>query len=75
MQKIGTLFKRNDEGTIAGPVDFTRDEYAIILNGKAVPTIKKDGACCCILKGGLYKRYDAKNGKKPPEGAIPSVLP
>ena len=30
-----------------------------------------DGAACAIIDGEFYKRYDAKKGKKPPDGAIP----
>lgn len=81
MQKIPTLFKReftaDHKKTITQEVtdgchwvlgfwqghDFT-DEFA---------TVKYDGACCAIINGEIYKRYDAKQkyGKKPPEGAIP----
>ena len=39
------------------------------LRGEA--TIKFDGSCCAIIGGEFYKRYDAKNGKNPPAGAIP----
>ena len=46
-----------------------------VLNGEGIATVKWDGACCSIINGELYKRYDAKNGKKPPEGAIPCCAP
>lgn len=35
-----------------------------------IATVKWDGACCAIINGELYKRYDAKKGKKVPDGAI-----
>jgi hypothetical protein len=46
-----------------------------VLNGEGVATIKWDGSCCAIIDGVFYKRYDAKKGKKPPEGAIPCCEP
>ena len=38
---------------------------------QGVATVKWDGSCTAIINGEFYKRYDAKRGKKPPEGAIP----
>lgn len=77
MKKIPTLFKRI----------FTPDHKKIItrevtpgcecvLRGECIATVKWDGACCAIINGEIYKRYDAKIGrdgkqKVPPEGAIP----
>jgi hypothetical protein len=46
-----------------------------VLNGEGVATVKYDGAACAIIDGELYKRYDAKKGKTPPEGAIPCCPP
>lgn len=75
MKKIPTLFNRVFEGHKI--VDIT-DEItpgceAAFKNG--IATIKIDGACCAVIDGVFYKRYDAKNGKKPPEGAIPCCDP
>src|SRR5690606_34157990 len=36
---------------------------------------KFDGTCCMVKDGILYKRYDAKKGKTPPEGFIPAQDP
>ena len=36
-----------------------------------IATVKFDGTACAIIDGELYKRYDAKKGRKAPEGAIP----
>ena len=72
MKKIPTLFKRVFDGN--NIVDITpevTEGCEAVLEGKAVATIKWDGACCAIINGEFYKRYDAKNGKQPPEGAIP----
>ena len=75
MKKIPTLFIRQFEShRIVGVTDkITPGCEEAFLNG--TPTIKIDGACCAIIDGVLYKRYDAKNGKKPPEGAIPCCAP
>ena len=75
MKKIPTLFKRIFEGhKIVGITDeITPGCEEAFLNG--IATIKWDGSCCAIIDGELYKRYDAKAGKTPPEGAIPCCEP
>ena len=75
MKKIPTLFTRIYENHRI--VDI-KDEIApgceeAFKNG--IATVKIDGACCAIIDGTFYKRYDAKKGKKPPEGAIPCCDP
>lgn len=77
MKKIPTLFKRIFDEKTHKIIDIT-DEITpgceeAFLNGKA--TIKFDGSCCAIINGVLYKRYDCKKGKTPPEGAIPCCDP
>lgn len=70
MKKIPTLFERVYEGhKIVGIKNVITPgcEEALI---KGIPTIKYDGACCAIINGQFYKRYDCKKGKTPPEGAI-----
>lgn len=74
MQKIISLFKRDYEGT--------RQVYnevvpgaEWVLAGEGVATEKFDGTCCMVRSGKLYKRYDAKNGKTPPEGFEPAQDP
>jgi len=44
-----------------------------VLAGEGVATEKVDGACCAIIDGVLYRRYDAnlKKGRKPPVDGIP----
>lgn len=75
MKKIPTLFARIFEGRkIVGITDeITPGCEDAFYNGEA--TIKVDGSCCAIIDGVLYKRYDAKKGKKPPIGAIPCCEP
>lgn len=75
MKKIPTLFNR--EFLNHKIVNIT-DEIMpgceeAFLHGDA--TVKFDGACCAIIDGVFYKRYDAKKGKTPPEGAIPCCDP
>lgn len=43
-----------------------------VLDGEGVATRKWDGTACMIRDGRLYKRYDAKRGKVPPEGFLPA---
>ena len=75
MKKIPTLFKRvfyNHSIIDIVPVITEGCEEAF-KNG--IATVKIDGACCAIIDGKFYKRYDAKKGRKPPEGAIPCCDP
>lgn len=76
MRKIPTLFVRNYE--IPHRVQATSvvtPGLEWVLNGKGVATVKIDGACCAIIDGVFYRRYDAKNGKSPPAGSIPCCDP
>ena len=75
MKKIPTLFKRVFEGRkIVGITDeITPGCENAFLNG--IATVKYDGSCCAIIDGKFYKRYDAKRGKTPPQGAIPCCEP
>lgn len=71
MQKIISLFQRNYDGDRQ-----VRDEVVPgaewVLAGEGVATEKIDGTACMVQDGRLYKRYDAKRGKTPPEGFIPA---
>lgn len=75
MKKIPTLFERTFENhRIVGITDkITPGCEDAFKRGRA--TVKFDGSCCAIINGELYKRYDAKKGKKAPEGAIPCCDP
>lgn len=70
MIKITTLFKKdpNDLGKVINEIN---PENQWVFDGFAIPTRKYDGTATAIINGELYKRYDAKKGKKPPIGAIP----
>lgn len=71
MKKIPTLFVRffddNHNKTIT--TEITKG-LEWVLAGEGFATLKIDGSCCCFLEGKFYRRYDAKNGKTPPNGAI-----
>ena len=71
MKKIPTLFTRvfKNHRIVAITDEITPGCEEAFLHGDA--TIKIDGACCAIIDGVFYKRYDAKKGKNPPVGAIP----
>lgn len=75
MKKIPTLFTRVFENRRIVDItpEITPGCEDAFLNG--VATIKWDGSCCAVIDGVFYKRYDAKKGKRPPEGAIPCCEP
>lgn len=76
MKKIPTLFERIFENhKKVGIIDKVTEGMEWVLEGKGVATVKYDGSCCAIINGEFYKRYDAKKGRKAPEGAIPCCDP
>ncbi len=74
MQKIISLFKRDYEGT-----RLIYDELVPgaewVQAGEGVATVKWDGTSCMVKDGVLYRRYDAKQGKMPPQGWIEAQEP
>lgn len=76
MKKIPTLFERQYENhKVVGITENITPGMEWVLDGEGIATKKIDGSCCAIIDGVFYKRYDAKKGKKPPEGAIPCCDP
>lgn len=79
MKKIPTLFEREYENhKVVGITDkLTDPAFQDILDRPARYwwTVKFDGTCCRVMNSIVYKRYDAKRGKKAPEGAIPCCDP
>ena len=71
MKKTVSLFQRNYDGD-----RLVRDEIVPgaewVAAGEGVATRKFDGTCCLVRDGKLYKRFDAKAGKKPPENFEPA---
>jgi hypothetical protein len=67
MKKIGTVFVIDRDLRRA-----TTEVLAHwVLAGEGIATVKFDGTSCMVRDGLLYKRFDAKHGKTPPEGFIP----
>ena len=71
MQKIMNVFQRDGDRVI----DAINPGAEWVAAGEGVATRKFDGSCCLIQGGKLYRRYDSKNGKTPPEGFIPAQDP
>lgn len=74
MKKVISLFKRDYEGT-----RLVYDEVVKgaewVQAGEGYATEKIDGTSCLIQDGKLFKRYDAKHGKTPPDGFVPAQEP
>lgn len=76
MKKIPTLFEiKYENGKAVGITDKVYPGMEWVLEGEGKATVKHDGSCCAIIDGKFYRRYDAKKGKRPPEGAIPCCDP
>lgn len=67
MKKIISLFQRNYDGD-----HLVRDEIVPgaewVVAGEGDATRKFDGTCCMVRGGRLFKRYEVRPGRKPPEG-------
>lgn len=71
MRKIPTLFEREfSDHKVVKVLNKVTPGMEWVLAGDGVATVKFDGSCCAIIDRGLYKRYDAKKGRKIPDGAI-----
>lgn len=71
MKKIPTLFKREfEDHKVVRVLPEVTEGMEWVLEGEGIATEKLDGAACAVIGGELYKRYDAKNGKPVPNGAI-----
>lgn len=77
MKKIPTLFKRiyNIHRRPIAITEEVKEGFEWVLEGEGIATVKWDGACCALDDGELYKRFDAKKGRKIPDGAIPCCEP
>lgn len=76
MKKMPTLFERVYENhRIVDILPNVTPGFEWVLEGEGIATTKFDGACCAIIDGIFYKRFDAKKGRKIPEGAIPCCEP
>jgi len=72
MKKMPTLFKKdpNDLGRVINEIH--PDSGWVISEPRSVTVTQKyDGTAAYIFEGDIYKRFDAKPGRKIPFGAIP----
>ncbi|MDD5149802.1 MAG: DUF5565 family protein [Flavobacterium sp.] len=75
-EKISTLFVVLHQGNKSNITPKVRQENEWVYLEKGVKATRKfDGTACAIISGKLYKRYDCKVGKIPPEDAIPCQEP
>ncbi len=74
MEKIISLFKRDYEGD-RKIFDEVVPGAEWVVAGEGVATRKMDGTCCLYRDGKLWKRYDAKKGKIPPDGWVAAQEP
>lgn len=76
MKKIPTLFEREfKDHNVVKVLPKVHPGMEWVLEGEGIATVKYDGACCAVINGEFYKRYDCKKGKVPPEGFIPCCEP
>jgi hypothetical protein len=75
MKKIPTIFERDWNGDRSLVTATPNPDCAWVFRGEGVPTRKYDGTAVMVSEGVLFVRYDAKNGKTPPEGFTPSQEP
>ena len=74
MQKIKSLFHREYKGDRMVYNEVVHGSEWV-QNGEGVVTRKWDGTSCMAKRGRLFKRYDAKQGKTPPDGFVPAQEP
>lgn len=77
MKKIPNIFLRSDDRSVVIPTP--NPEASWVFDGEGLATRKYDGSCCRITEEDgmrtLWKRYDCKRGKKPPEGFVAAQEP
>lgn len=72
MKKMKTLFERQFENhNVVKCLNKVQEGCEWVINGEGYATEKIDGTCCMVENNKLYKRFDYKQGRKLPEGAIP----
>lgn len=61
MKKIPTLFEREfKDHNVVNVLSNVMKGMEWVLDNEGLATVKYDGACCAVLDGVFYKRYDAK---------------
>lgn len=72
MKKIPTLFTREYENhKIINIKNEVSPDLQWVLDGEGIATRKLDGTCCLIKDNEIYARFDYKDGRILPDGAIP----
>jgi len=69
MKKISTLFKK-DPDNLGRIINVVNPENQWVFDGEYIATRKFDGTAMAIIDNELYKRYDVKQGRQVPSGAI-----
>lgn len=72
MKKIPSLYERDWNGDRARVLPVVNPAASWVLDGIGVATRKRDGTCCMVRDGRLWKRYDVKAGKEAPPGFVPA---
>lgn len=76
MKKIPSLFVRDWNGDRSRVLDQINPEAQWVLTGRALPYRKRDGTAVLVSQDGLvYRRFDAKKGRKPPASFIEASPP
>lgn len=76
MKKIKSLFVREfSDGHSVKVTPVVAEGCEWVINGEGVATRKWDGTCTKIENGVIFRRYDCKKGKTPPNGFIPADNP
>ena len=72
MKKMPTLFRREfgEDHKIKGISGEIAPGCEWVLRGEGEATEKIDGACCAIINGDLWKRYDLRPGRHKPTHAV-----
>ena len=75
MRKIPNVFVRDFDGDPRRVTPAVEPVSAWALAGEGVATRKWDGTAVLWRDGRLWRRYDAKRGKKPPADFVPAQEP
>jgi hypothetical protein len=75
MKKIPSIFIRDWNGDKSRVTAECNSECLWVFKGEGVATRKYDGTAVLVENGRLWCRYDAKNGKTPPDGFRPAQDP
>lgn len=76
MKKIKSLFVREfGEKHSVKATPIVEPGFKWVLEGEGIATRKRDGTCTKIENGEIFRRYDCKHGKTPPQGFIPADEP